>query len=240
MNTELMDTLKKLKITTKKQQYINKVLCVIEGKSELYFLKTMDNLILQRQEKISCVEYTTEKVQVAWGKDELNITDECDFRGGSLPQSKVPYPALEAIYKYTKIKEYKAIIVMFDKDEDADNVEQKIKDILEQNTNDNFLLIVSNPCFEAICYTLMYNKDTIDHVEKYIDENYSEINSSKCKWYKQNKQKILQLANKKGFAGIQKILKIFDKLVKDDILKNDCLDTLLKQLIEFYQQKCII
>lgn len=162
---------------------IDKVLCIIEGQSELLFIKKIYEL--DKAVKIDCLPFLTTVIEMSWGKAPINWHDKanCKFRGGNIQGALTPQPVLESLYK-ENIDYYKAVLVMFDADVDH---EKQVYQAANQKLKNKFgYVLYAEPCFEKEVLSLTFNQNS----EGYIEQNYQVLNNSKCRWYKQNWQHI--------------------------------------------------
>lgn len=191
---------------------IDKVLCILEGKSELNFIKKVYEL---NNSLISCDDFTDTKIKLSWGKApiEWNNKEECNFQGGNITGCKVPEPVIESLNN-ENISMYKAILVIFDRDCDTnDLVSIESNELLE--TYNNFIF-VSNPCFEKVGIDFIKTNE----IEKYIIDNYSILDNSQCKWYKNNFNNLPKSTlpeEKKIFKRVQSLDKLIEYLSLEDI-----------------------
>jgi len=210
---------------------IDKVLCILEGKSELSFIKKVYEL---NNSLISCEDFTDSKIKLSWGKTsiEWNKKENCNFKGGNITGCKVPEPVIESLNN-ENISMYKAILVIFDKDCDTDDlVSIESSELLEAYNN---LIFVSEPCFEKVGIDFIKT----DEIKKYIDDNYSVIEDSQCKWYKDNFAKLPKATlpkEKKLFKRAQSLDKLIEFLSIEDI-KDETVE--LKECILFIKSNIL-
>ncbi len=196
-----------------------KILCIIEGKDELNFVKKVYELY---NSNILCETFLEEKIELSWGKAPIfwrNIR-KCSFQGGTLAGCLVPQPILESFEQHD-LEDYKGIIVIFDEDCDINNEIQTISTSILNSYN--HCLFVSKICFEKESTTLLQNDDT----ENYITQNYQILNDSLCKWYKSN---FTNLPKKNYFKRVQSLEKLIEMLRLEDI-ENESLE--IYRLIDF-------
>lgn len=198
---------------------VDKVLCIFEGKDELTFTKRVYELY---NHPIACRDFLDKKIELSWGKEPifLHNIDKCNFQGGSLIGCPVPMPVLESL-NFNDLEIYKAILVIFDNDCDTNKfVENKANTILEKY---NAYISISDICFEKIAMEFIKSKTS----DVYIDENYTIIDNSKCKWYKDNYGNIPKT---EYFRRVQSLQKVVTMLRLEDI-ENQNLS--LAECIEF-------
>ncbi len=210
---------------------IDKVLCILEGGDELSFIKKVYEVYNQ---SIECQVFFNHKIKLSYGSNIIEWQGEtaelrakskkiCNFRGGDTQEGKAPEPILRALLN-EDLELYKAIIVMFDKDRDFDNiVEIKSKEILEDCSTK--ILFLSNPCFEKETITFFDNAK----VQKFIEENYETVNKPRCQWYKQNYGRVLKLNPIKRAQNLSHVLDTLEQKYLEDTKIND----LMAQLIDF-------
>lgn len=192
----------KLSATTK----INKILCIIEGQTELSFLKKVYELY---NEDISCKDFFLNIVKVSWGKSELVLKNaKCNFQGGNLKGCPTPMPVIESLEK-EDLEIYSSIIVCFDKDRDSKNIVENYARNSLKNLNHKFLL--SSPCFENTVLHLCNNT----HTHPYVLTNYMIIDDSLCQWYK---DKFNRIPKDKKFSRCQKAQAVIEIIDKNDLL----------------------
>lgn len=162
---------------------LEKVLCIIEGQSELLFVRKIYELC--KQMDIECSSFLTDIIQLSWGKSPISWTDKarCKFQGGNIPGSLTPQPVLESLHK-ENIGYYKAVLVMFDADVDEQGEVHKKATALLASVD--ALIFLAEPCFEKEVLALTFNQLS----QPFIDENYQELGGSKCRWFKQNWQAV--------------------------------------------------
>jgi len=201
---------------------IDKIFCILEGQDELSFVKKVYELNYQ---EINCQEFISNKIELSWGKKAIswNNLEECKFQGGHMTGCPVPYPVLESLHN-SDIEDYKAILIMFDKDRDTTNeVENQSKDILESFNN---YIFISNPCFEKVAIDFIKTEE----IKQYIKDNYKiqyfyndsgeVVKYSKCDWYKNNLAKLPKSTlpqEKKIFKRAHKLDKLIGYLRLEDI-----------------------
>jgi hypothetical protein len=214
---------------------INKVLCILEGGDELSFIKKVYEIY---NDDIECQSFVNDKIKLSYGMNLIEwqgntfelkdkSKEKCNFQGGDLYSAddrvKAPLPILESLIN-EDIELYKAVIVMFDKDRDIDNVvEIKSRERLEDSFKN--ILFLSTPCFEKESITFFMN----EKIKEYIIDNYSVIDDSSCLWYKQNYNKCLAFNRVKN---AQKLSTMIDKLDKNH-LENSSIDEDISKLINF-------
>lgn len=128
-----------------------KLLCIIEGKRELKYITRIFTIFKSMQ---SCYDLTNTKIKIAWGNRfpmHINLVDEsCNFQGGSLKNSPVPTPAIEAFEMYkTNLSFYDGIIVIFDGDKDKNNIVRNYFNAQFSYIGIEMCLVISDPCFES-------------------------------------------------------------------------------------------
>ena len=188
----------------------NKVLCIVEGKDELSFIRKVYELY---NGSINCQEFVIEKIELSWGKEPIfwrNI-EKCNFQGGNLLGCPVPMPVLESLDAHD-LEMYKAIIVMFDNDCDTNK-------FVENNSNSMLLsykhyIFIADICFEKVAMEFVQNNAT----HEYILTNYEEIDGSLCKWYK-NSYGVIPKAE--YFRRVQSLEKVISILRLEDIEKEE-------------------
>ncbi len=192
---------------------IDKIFCILEGKDELSFIKKVYEL---DNNLISCENFIKNKIRLSWGRTPIQWRDKdkCNFQGGNIKNCKVPQPVIESL-KNKYIFNYKAILIMFDKDCDRDNlVSIKSKQILK-NYGNKFIFI-SNPCFEKVGIDFILTNE----IKEYIDNNYQITDDSKCRWYKNNFANLPKSTlppQKKRFKRVQSLEKLINYLKIEDI-----------------------
>jgi len=191
---------------------INKIFCILEGRDELLFIKRLYELEFGG---ITCSNFLENKIELQWGKNTKWINkNKCNFQGGNLKECKTPNGVLEALNNSNYFL-YEGLIIMFDKDCDINNyVENEIKNILN---NFNYIYYLSNPCFEKEILLIVKNEDTLS----YIEDNYYEIDHSKCKWYKQNFNRVPKNEKYKLYQNCESIVVNLDDVdVNNSFAKN--------------------
>ena len=211
------------KIDLPKSADINKVLCIIEGKSELLFIKKTHDL--HSKYEISSTEFIAEYIELSWGKNPINWfnKEKLNFQGGNIQGSLTPMPVLESLYK-ENIAYYKAVLIMFDADLDEESlVYNESKQLL---TGSKSLIFYADPCFEKEVIALTFN----DQSQIYIDQNYQVLDGSKCRWYKKNWKSI---PKENRFLKSQSGESLLKYLKKDDLRgKNPKVDKLVNFILE--------
>ena len=215
---------------TPPQTKIDKILCIVEGGDELSFIKRVYEVY---NNSIECQNFVNNKIKLSYGRgliewqgqttrEKEKSRKNCNFQGGN-NQEEAPKPILASLNN-EDLELYKAIIVMFDKDRDTnDFVEIKSLEILQEYSDK--IIFLSNPCFEKESITFFKNEE----IEKFIQENYCIIANSKCKWYKKNYGKCLELnpiRNKKTLSTIIPLLNKFH-------FENQLINQEMKELINF-------
>ena len=211
------------------------VLCIVEGRAELSFIKKVYEVYNNPME---CQDFVRDNIKLSYGMrsiewqgntSELRVKsrETCNFQGGDLYRDenkiKAPLPILESLYN-EDLEVYTSIIVMFDKDRDADNfVENKAREILEEHSNK--ILFLSRPCFEKESMTFFMNEE----VREFIEKNYETLNKPKCQWYKQNYSKCIVL---NPISNAKKLDTLINKLDKIH-LENANINLDMTKLIEF-------
>ena len=210
---------------------INKVLCILEGGDELSFIKKVYEVY---NDDIECQDFVNNKIKLSYGKglvewqgndsqSQEKNSKVCNFKGGHNEDGYAPLPILASLNN-EDLDIYTAIIVMFDKDRDFNNiVELKSKEILEEYSKK--ILFISNPCFEKETITFFDN----EKVKEFIEENYETINKPKCQWYKQNYGRILKLNPIKRSQNLSQLINILEKIH----LENPQIDEDMSKLINF-------
>ena len=197
----------------KQEVSIDKMLCILEGQDELNFVKKVYELYNQ---EINCQKFIDNKIELSWGKESIvwrNI-EKCKFQGGNIIGCPVPYPVLESLYNNDNLENYKAVLIMFDKDCDRNNkVENSSKEILK---NLNNYIFTSNPCFEKVTIDFI----STNEIRSYIDNNYQIIDYSKCRWYKNhfaNLPKSNLPQHKRIFRRVNSLESLINHLKIEDI-----------------------
>jgi len=214
---------------------INKVLCIIEGGDELSFIKKVYEVYNQ---PIECQDFVNHKIKLSYGMEiiewqgntyelKAKSREKCNFQGGDLysgdDKIEAPLPILESLFN-EDIELYKAIIVMFDKDRDIDNiVEIKSRERLAEYSNK--ILFLSNPCFEKESMTFFMNEE----IQNFIDISYEIIEGSFCKWYKRNYGKCLAFNRVRNAQKLSEVLYYLEKIH----LENPQIDEEMSKLIDF-------
>lgn len=214
---------------------IEKVLCIVEGKDELSFLKRIYELV--KNTNITCKDFCNNVVVLSYGKNPIRwigatISEQndnemkCNFQGGNLDGCPVPTPILEALNK-EDLELYSSIIIMFDKDCDPLNsVEDSVRRILTESGIKLFSLLTPDPCFEKICISI-YSRG-LDS-DQYISSKYKIIRSSHCKWYKNNFKKI---PKKIEFASMKTLNDLIGNLSLDHLFSNTTIDSNLTTFLD--------
>jgi len=207
------------------------VLCIVEGGDELSFIKKIYEI---HNSSITCSKFLHNKIKLSYGRGLIGWQgntptqkhtnkQKCNFQGGDLSNKKAPYPILESLNN-EDLSLYKAIIVIYDKDRDINNiVRMKSKQILENHSQ--YILYISAPCFERESITFFNNID----IDKYIIKNYKIIEGSQCKWYKQNYQNLLRL---NPIGNCRKLSTLIPLLTHQQIL-SPTINSKIKNLISF-------
>lgn len=141
------------------------ILCIVEGGDELSFIKRVYAVY---NNPIECQEFVNNKIKLSYGRNniewqgntpklKIKNQEKCNFQGGDLyggeEKVKAPLPILESILN-EDLELYPAIIVMFDKDRDLDDiVELKSQELLKDYFNN--ILFLSRPCFEKESMTFL-------------------------------------------------------------------------------------
>jgi len=201
---------------------INKVLCILEGGDELSFIKKVYEVY---NDDMACQDFVNNKIKLSYGREiiewqgnthelKAKSREKCNFQGGDLysgdDKVKAPLPILESLYN-EDLELYKAIIVMFDKDRDVDNiVEIKSRERLSDYSNN--ILFLSNPCFEKESMTFFMNEE----IQNFIDTSYVIIEGSSCRWYKQNYGKCISLNPVKNAKKLSTVIEKLDKSYLED------------------------
>jgi hypothetical protein len=135
--------------------------------------------------EIRCQKLIEDFVVVRWGKAIPKIQNYCEFQGGSQKNSPTPIPALEAFeFERGHLDNYFAVIIMFDGDKDNDRrVEKKLEELLNQ-INVQYVLLVSNPCFESTLIDYCKCNNCRDIINSKPNEK------SPCDKYKNNFSKL--------------------------------------------------
>ena len=213
----------------------DKILCIIEGGDELSFIKRVYEVY---NNSIECQDFVNNKIKLSYGMEIIEwqgnthelkdkSREKCNFQGGDLysgdDKVKAPLPILESLYN-EDLELYKAIIVMFDKDRDVDNiVEIKSRERLSDYSNN--ILFLSNPCFEKESMTFFMNEE----IQNFIDTYYVIIEGSSCRWYKQNYGKCIKL---NPIKNAKKLSTVIEKLEKKHI-EDSNIDVQMSKLINF-------
>lgn len=214
---------------------INKVLCILEGGDELSFIKKIYEIY---NEPIECQDFVNSKIKLSYGMNLIEwqgntqelkdkSKEKCNFQGGDLysgdDRVKAPLPILESLIN-EDIELYKAVIVMFDKDRDVDNiVEIKSRERLEDAFKN--ILFLSRPCFEKESMTFFMN----EKIKEYISVNYSILEGSACLWYKQNYNKCLAFNRVRNAQKLSEVIYYLEK----SYLENPKIDSEMFKLINF-------
>jgi len=208
----------------------DKILCILEGGDELSFVKRVYEVY---NDSIECQDFVAHKIKLSYGRGIIEWQgntvelreknkEKCNFQGGDTKE-KAPLPILTSL-KNEDLEIYKAIIVMFDKDRDINNkVEKESIEILERYSNK--ILFLSNPCFEKESITFFENRDILN----FINNEYSIIDGSKCRWYKSNYGKLLQF----NPIGNKKKLSTIIPLLTQHHFELDSINRKMKNLISF-------
>ena len=225
-----LDSFYEDKFDNQSQTTINQVLCIIEGGDELSFIKKVYEIYTS---EIECEDFLRNKIKLSYGMQniewqgntvELKVKnrEKCNFQGGDY-QSKAPLPILESLYN-EDLALYKAIIVMFDKDRDSNNlVENKAREKLEDINSK--ILFLSFPCFEKESMIFFMN----DKVKNYINDKYQIIDNSTCRWYKQNYAKCLQFNPISNARRLDTLIKKLEKIH----LEQSNINLEMRKLIDF-------
>ena len=190
----------------------DKVLCIVEGKDELSFVKKVYEL---NHTSINCEAFLTDKIELSWGKEPIfwrNIK-KCNFQGGNLSECPVPMPVLESLNAHD-LETYEAIFVMFDGDCDTNNFLKSNSETLLSAYN--HYIFISDICFEKVAMEFVQNSET----KEYISQNYKIIEDSLCKWYK-NSYGAIPKSN--YFRRVQSLERVIDILRLEDIEKEELL-----------------
>lgn len=198
---------------------LNKILCIIEGKSEINFVKKIYDLT---KEEIDIDFFINHKIKLSWGKDD--IISYSTFQGGSLPSCLVPMPVIESLEK-EDLDLYDAVIIMFDKDKDQDNYVENYSKHFVQDYENFFLL--SSPCFEHTSFYLC----EADNTFLYISNNYQIIDDSLCNWYKKNYSKI---PKNRRFKYCQSLKNMIKTIKLEDL--EQCNNTTIKDFFSFLEK----
>jgi len=174
----MIDVLDKFKPKSNKT---NNILCIIEGQTELKYIL----YIFRKYIEIRCKELIDEFVIVRWGKGITKVKNYCEFDGGSQKDSPVPFPVLEAFeFERDNLENYFAIIIMFDSDEDKNQIVEKTLIQKLKNINTKHILLVSRPCFESTLLDYCQCKECRNEIEKYPQTK------KPCEKYKNNFSKL--------------------------------------------------
>jgi len=212
------------------QPRIDKILCIVEGGDELSFIKRIYEVY---NDSIECQEFLRNKIKLSYGRgiiewqgqttgEKKKSRKNCNFQGGN-NQEEAPKPILASLNN-EDLELYKAIVVMFDKDRDTnDFVEITSLEILQEYSNK--IIFLSNPCFEKESITFFNN----ENIEKFIQDNYTIIANSKCRWYKKNYGKCLQFNPIRNKKTLSTIIPLLDKVH----FESESIDEEMKELINF-------
>ena len=183
----------------------NKILCVLEGKDELNFIRKIYEIL--ENDTFTCEDIINTKIKISWGKTPIKWLnkEQCNFQGGNLKGCSTPYPILESLNN-EDIELYKAILIMFDADCDEEKtVYENSKEIVKDYQN---FILYSVPCFEKEMISFVSNENT----KEYIKSNYMEIEGSKCRWYKNNLSKIPKKENFKHSQSLESTIRHLTKI----------------------------
>ena len=203
----------------------SKVLCIVEGKDELSFIKKIYELY---NNTINCQDFLDTKIELSWGKEPIiwRNKEKCNFQGGNLKGCPTPWAVLEALYA-NDLEMYKAILVIFDSDCDKDNfIKKQSQRLLNEYTSFVFSSLI---CFERVAMEIIGTNTTNEYIMKY----YKIIDYSLCKWYKDNYKNIPKL---EYFRRVQTLEKVIDLLRLDDIEKAELS---LNKCIEFMKNNIL-
>lgn len=186
----------------------NRVLCVLEGNSELALVKKTYELV--KGIVIEFEQFLHDVIHLSWGKMPViwKNKQQGDFQGGRIGEAPMPYPVLESLHN-SNIDMYAAVLVMFDADLDA--AAEVMTEAHSFTQEYKSFIFYSEPCFEAEMVELTKNERT----EAYVSDNYRVIGSSKCRWYKRSWS---QIPKKEKFGGIQSVKNIIPILELDDFV----------------------
>jgi hypothetical protein len=174
----------------------NNILCIVEGKTELKYILS----IFRKYIKIRCKELVENFVIVRWGKAIPKIQNYCEFQGGSKKGSPTPLPALEAFeFEKDNLDNYFAIIIMFDSDKDDDRRVEKILAKLLKQIDVQYVLLVSNPCFESTLIDYCKCGNCRNIIDSMPNGNYP------CDKYKNNFSKL------PCFCGVDNLIENISK-----------------------------
>ena len=216
--------------------HIDKILCILEGRDELIFVKRICEIILDKN--ISC-ENLLKKIKLSWGKyytdsdgHRVRWIDKgkCNFQGGNIRGCKTPKPALEALNEALEDATYEGLVIMFDKDcDENEETEKEILNILKDKLNGNsgYIFYASDPCLEK--EVLIIVKD--DETENYIDSHYRIINNSRCEWFK---REFRNTPKKIDYKDYQSCKRVIENLKKEELENSE----MGKMFIEFFAKHC--
>jgi hypothetical protein len=209
----------------------DKILCIIEGGDELSFIKRVYEVY---NNYIECQDFVNNKIKLSYGEYEIKwqgdteelrakSREKCNLQGGDTQEGYAPKPILHSL-NHEDLELYPAIIVMFDKDRDVDNiVEIKSREILQEYSNK--ILFLSNPCFEKESMTFFMNEE----IEQFIDTYYEVIEDSSCRWYKRNYGKCIKLNPIKNAKKLSTVIEKLDSIY----LENITISLQMQELISF-------
>ncbi|MFK5975903.1 MAG: hypothetical protein QM493_05300 [Sulfurovum sp.] len=209
----------------------DKILCIIEGGDELSFIKRVYEVY---NNSIECQDFVNNKIKLSYGMEiiewqgnthelKAKSREKCNFQGGDTQEGYAPKPILHSLNN-EDLELYPAIIVMFDKDRDIDDlVEREAREILQEYSNK--VLFLSSPCFEKESMTFFMN----EKIKKYISDNYSIIDGSSCLWFKRNYSNCISF---NPIKNAKKLTTMIDKLEKA-YLENSNIDIEMSNLIKF-------
>jgi len=164
----------------------SKILLIVEGKTELFFITKIYALLKNEFIKDSfkklktlqlrlCQNYIDEVFTLSWGKNFNNCEN---FQGGG---KNAPYPAIESfeIYK-NRLDTFNFIIVMFDGDKDKKKEVSNYFIETFRNLKINHYLLISNPCFEKSLIQFFSKEDKLFDSDFCEDKNlFSSLDSFK-------------------------------------------------------------
>jgi len=196
----------------------NKVLCIVEGKDELSFIKKVYELY---NNVISCQDFLDIKIELSWGKEPIvwRNKEKCNFQGGGLKGCPTPGAVLEALYA-NDLEMYKAILVVFDSDCDKNSfVKNQSKLLLEEYTSFIFSSLI---CFERVAMELIGTNTT----DEYIMKNYKIIDYSLCKWYKDNYRNIPKSEHYRRVQTLERVIALLrlDDIEKEELSISKCIE----------------
>ena len=201
-----------------------RILCIIEGDLEFRYISKIFKLCGYDK---GCYKLSEKLVKVAWGKNipTLNIVNkDCLFQGGSLKNSKVPLPAIDAFEIFKRdLSIFSSVFVFFDSDLDREKeVENYFIEKFSSLEIHNCLL-ASTPCFESSLVDFCSCGNCREQINAIADEKFP------CDKYKNNFSKLA------CFSGSRHLV---SNLTNEDILdlqskisKLNCINTSIKNFM---------